>query len=92
MGLTRGFSSVFFLILLFASVSKAHERRIKIFDVRKYGAVADGRRDNTKVINLSAITRRELKGYPLIVILFELSCMFFFFFFVGIFESLGRGM
>ncbi|KAJ0047054.1 hypothetical protein Pint_04937 [Pistacia integerrima] len=49
MGLTRGFSSVFFLIFLFALATNAQEeRRIKIFDVSKYGAVADGRTDNTK--------------------------------------------
>ncbi|XP_031285748.1 exopolygalacturonase-like [Pistacia vera] len=47
--LWKGEPRVFFLIFLFARATNAQEeRRIKIFDVRKYGAVADGRTDNTK--------------------------------------------
>ncbi|XP_021288415.1 exopolygalacturonase [Herrania umbratica] len=46
MALQLGFARVFFAIFLVASLATAHNA--KTFNVRNYGAVADGRKDNRK--------------------------------------------
>lgn len=53
MGLSLGFQKVcLFVMFLLVSITEAqNQNQYKAFDVRKYGAVSDGKTDNSKVRN-----------------------------------------